>query len=959
MLLAAAGVAVLLLPIRPSRWEWFVWIVLAPIVYLSWVVFYLTLSAVVIHYLGSRYPKPRHFVAEPGLQSLSREDLGVRTAVICYLQWGLVETLPLARATGRIPCLSRLWMRAYSPSLNLGTGVGVSGHILDPDLTEVGDNSVLGVGSVLVAHAMTRREDGAVSYTSARIKIGRRVTLGGQVYIGLGCVIEDNAILQPRAVADPFTHIPAGEVWGGNPATFLRKRTDTEFAQLEPEHAQAAEPIHEASQSTLAIPRGGPGPSSAARDLVIATLQLDPDHLPSELSITGCAEWDSLGQIAIAAALFDRYGIAIEGEEAFRIRTLQDVSNLMSGTNGERPSNGPEDAAVRAAAASPVSIAAAEAPALPDDVEMLPLVDAQEATRALAIRFDSEPRGSQILRLCVAASFTIQPVASALRVWGRAFGFEIECQFADYDQIIQTLVDPEGPFAANVGGVNIVLTRPEDLVPEFGIDSTTRLEDFLNALRSYAANAASPAQLLVGTLPPVVSTFSHVSERLAAELRDRWNTAIEQLPGVVVVEFGRSVQNLGIAQARSTQAELSARAPYSPQLYQALAIELVRSIRGTRRAPAKVILLDCDNTLWGGVVGEVGLKGIQLGPDGAGRSFQMLQRYLKRLEARGILLAVVSKNELSDVLEVFEKHPAMILRSNDIVAWRVNWEPKSKSIRDLADELRLGLDSFVLLDDDPVVRMEVKSLVPDVHVVPLPSDPSQYCETLGRLWLFDAPRATTLDVSRTRMMHEDSRRQKESASAANQQNFLAGLNLQVEIASVAELEWARVAQLTLRTNQFNLSLKRRALEEVRLVAADHAVLVVKAQDKFGDYGLVGVCIFKSDERSGVCAIDTLLMSCRALGRGVEDAFLHGIAAVAARQGASRLRARYVAGPRNSQVRHFLARCGFDEIEPDVFARSLDELPPLPTHIRLNERIAQEIDRTSDRSREHAPDVAPG
>jgi FkbH-like protein len=942
MLLAAAGVAALLfLAGAGHQWPWFVWVVMAPVVYLCWVVLYLVIAAFTTYQLGRRYPKPRHFVMRPG-QGRSPEGLGILTAATCYRRLAIVEMLPFARATGRIRGLTNLFLRAYSPSVHIGSGVINVGILCDPDLTEVGDNAVLGGKSSIVAHTVAVREDGALVYTSAPVKIGRRATIGGEAYVALGCVIGEDAVLEQRSVAAPFTHIPPGEVWAGNPASFRRKRTASsapDLPQPKTEPTSAASASDMAAHVSPTMSSGTPSlPTAALRELVVGALQLDPDEVPAELSSGTCAEWDSLGQVAIAAAVFDRYGIVVAGDDVFRIRTLRDLADLI--TSDKREPAHPEERTRGANNGTIVSapvVAQDASSVLPDDVEMLPLVEPQEATRALAERFDREPARAQHLRVCIAASFTMQPVAPPLRVWGRAFGFDIDCYFAEYDQIVQTLLDPDGQFAANRHGMNVVLARPEDLVSNSAEDPTARIGHVLDALRSFNADPASRGQLLVGTLPPVVSAYSDVTERLAGSMREHWASALEQMPGVDIFEFGRTVEFLGIERARSSQTEVLARAPYSPQLYQALGIALIRSIRATRRAPAKVIALDCDNTLWGGVVGEIGLDGIQLGPDGPGRSFQLFQRYLKGLQARGVLLVVASRNEPSDVREVFEKHPEMILRPDDIASWRVNWEPKSQNIRELAEELRLGVDSFVFLDDDPVVQMEVKNLVPGVHVVPLPSDPSRYCETLARLWLFDAPRPTTVDASRTRMMHEESRRLEESRSIRSLDEFLAGLELQIEMGPPVEQEWARVAQLMQRTNQFNLSLKRRTLEELRSVAADRLVMVVKAQDRFGDYGLVGTCILVPPDGSGACEIDTLLISCRALGRGVEDAFLHGIAAVAAGQGASRLLTRYVEGPRNAQVRTFLTRCGFDEIERNVFSRPLDELPVLPTHVHFQER----------------------
>ena len=224
MLLAAAGIAALLFLVGAGpQWPWFAWILVAPIIYLCWVIMYLAICAFSTRRMGRRYPKPRHFVTRPG-QGRSPESLGFRTASMCHWRWALVEKLPFARATGMIPCLSKLWMRAYSPTLHLGSGVLNLGFISDPDLTEIGDNALIGSVSAVVAHITVARGDGTLVFTSAPIRIGHRVTVGGGASVALGCIIGDDAVLEPCAVVPPFTKIPAGEVWGGHPATFLRKR---------------------------------------------------------------------------------------------------------------------------------------------------------------------------------------------------------------------------------------------------------------------------------------------------------------------------------------------------------------------------------------------------------------------------------------------------------------------------------------------------------------------------------------------------------------------------------------------------------------------------------------------------------------------------------------------------------------------------------------------------------------
>ena len=635
----------------------------------------------------------------------------------------------------------------------------------------------------------------------------------------------------------------------------------------------------------------------------------------------------------------------VDDGELYRIRTLHDVADAIAGRRLAEPT---VDAGIDPSVASSVDEHSAQTgpePSLPDDLEMLPLLDPRDATRLLAERVQAEQGNDENatpLRVAIAATFTAQPVATSLRLWGRASGFEIDCHFADYDQIMQTLIDDSSAFGTNGDGVNVLLLRPEDLTSESPEQAGAQIEQILQAIHHFTETRQSRGQLLVGTLPPVVSSFSLTDQQEIDALRHEWRSRLGSIPGVEMFDFSRLVERIGIDEARSNSGEALHRAPYSPRLYQELGIALVRQIRSKRRSPAKVIAVDCDNTLWGGVVGEVGPEGIQLGPDGPGRSFQLFQHYLKHLKNRGILLAVVSRNEERDVLDVFENHPEMILRPDDIATWAVNWNHKSENLRELAEEMNLGIDSFVFLDDDPAVRAEVMTRRPEVHVVPMPADPAAYCETLSRLWLFDGAQATAVDAARTQMMQEESRRKREQRTVGSLDQFLASLELRVEMGPPSDQEWPRVAQLTQRTNQFSLSLKRRTLEEVKSLGPDTSVLVLKASDRFGDYGLVGVGIVKRGSGIRTSEIDTLLMSCRALGRGVEDAFLHGLAQVAAWQGADTLVAPFVDGPRNGMIKDFLVRSGFNETESNLWTLSIAQLPPLPDHVDFRDPERVEI-----------------
>lgn len=935
---AAAIVAILDAIAETASWSRLRWAFAVPVLYILWLGGYLALAALLYRQVGRRWPKPRRVVFGKGVRMAPADVMSLMTVGACYQGFAVVHGLPLVRGFGNGV------LRAYSPSVHLGTWVSNWGYVYDPDLTYIGDRVLIGARALVVAHSVTVRPDGASVYVSAPVRIDARVTIGGDSIVSMGCTIGADAIIEPGSVVAPFTHVPAGEVWGGHPAVCRRRRADgSEAAPAEAGEADAA---------------GGPPPTGAriaphetstesARALVLGALDLRADQAPADLSSDTCAAWDSLGQVSIAAAIYDRYGVTVGAAQVFRLRTLRDVADAVAGHASAAPA--------RSALEIPRSdgFAGSTAPhrvngSLPRDPEMLPLLDVQESTTALAACLGEQSVDGEPLPVLIASSFTAQPLAPALTLWAKAFGINVQCRFAAFNRVVETLLNGNGASAPHGHELTVVLTRPEDLMFTASAEAPgTQADEILDAVQHAAAKHAGQRRLLVGTLPPVVSAFGLYDRPNVETLRHRYRTRLEATAGAEVFDFAEVVERLGADRARSNESEVLTRGPYSPELYQRLAVAMVRQIRMARRAPAKVIAIDCDHTIWGGVVGEVGLEGLELGPDGPGRSFQLFQRYLKQLKQRGLLLVVVSKNEERDVRDVFANHPGMVLQADDIAAWRVNWRHKSENLRELAQELNLALDSFVFLDDDPASRLEVETRLPDVHVVPLPPSPANYCETLSRLWLFDGARPTDVDAARTRMAQDEQRRQQERAAAPTLETYLDGLDLRVHMHPAAERDWPRLAQLTQRTNQFNLSLKRRTIDELKAIANEGVVLALEAADRFGDYGLVGLCVLRSPEGDGTAQVDTLLMSCRALGRGVEDAFFHGIATTAVEIGASAIVAPHVEGPRNAQIKDFLTRCGFEETQPHRWTRPLRDLPELPAHVRFQRAaaVAQPVRRS--------------
>ena len=346
----------------------------------------------------------------------------------------------------------------------------------------------------------------------------------------------------------------------------------------------------------------------------------------------------------------------------------------------------------------------------------------------------------------------------------------------------------------------------------------------------------------------------------------------------------------------STRDDL-AHIPYTDEYYAALAVQLARRIHSIKVAPAKVLALDCDNTIWSGVVGEDGVEGIKLTEPYLG-----LQEFAVTLQAKGILICLVSKNTEADVLEVFEKRSEMRLKSAHLVSHRINWQPKSANIRSLAAELNLGLDAFVFIDDNPVECAQMRAELPQVTTLLLPPE-SDISTFVRHLWPFDKLTVTAEDAARTQMYRENSARRAVESSAGDIGEFLATLNLKIDIAPPSPEEWARIEQLTQRTNQFNFTTLRRTAAELKAeVASGFHVLRVRVSDRFGDYGLVGAMVARAAD--GVLSVENVLLSCRVLGRGVEHAMLRHLGDLAKSSGLNHVALSYLPTARNIPARAF-------------------------------------------------------
>lgn len=358
----------------------------------------------------------------------------------------------------------------------------------------------------------------------------------------------------------------------------------------------------------------------------------------------------------------------------------------------------------------------------------------------------------------------------------------------------------------------------------------------------------------------------------------------------------------------------------------------VKAVMGTNK---KCIVLDLDNTLWGGIVGEDGFNGIKLGLTPPGNAFVEFQRTILALNQRGIILAINSKNNEDDALEVLRKHPYMILREENFASIRINWNDKVTNMREIAEELNIGLDSMVFFDDDPVNREYMNLNLPEVLTVDLPSDPALYTPTLHNINDFSVLKITDEDIQRKDMYLQEKKRKDYEKGVTSLEDFLKQLEIKLTIKKANQFTIPRISQLTLKTNQFNLTTRRYQEEEITKFSQDDNMLVGCAQveDKFGDNGITGVFIVKK-ENPKEWSIDTFLLSCRVMGREVEKGILSYIIKKADENKIEHLKAQYIPTQKNKPVESFLSDCGFKK-EGDSWIYSIRSSFKAPDYMKVS------------------------
>ena len=506
--------------------------------------------------------------------------------------------------------------------------------------------------------------------------------------------------------------------------------------------------------------------------------------------------------------------------------------------------------------------------------------------------------------ISIVASYTAEPIAESLDFLFERIGLPYVVNFAPYGQVFQQLLDREGVFGNDQSVCNVMLLRLEDLLStsSYSNDSIDTLQslisqlagDFVDAISVYCRFSKTPLLLIV--TPSQNNAIQACSRTFLKEIA----SATADFSQVVIRDFD-SISSLYTVPGVFDQAsERYGHVPYTSEAFAALACYVCRYAVTINSPEKKVIVLDCDNTLWSGVCGEDGYDGVRVYG-----GYLQLQAFMLEQYAMGRLLCLASKNTQADVERVFENNKSMLIKPDQLVAWRINWQPKSHNLKALSKELNLGLDSFVFIDDNPVEIAQVRSECPQVLALQLPDDEQKIQDFLNHIWAFDKHQITSEDRQRTKTYQDNARRQELQRETGSLQAFLKKLELQIDISPLSDETRSRAAQLTQRTNQFNTVTRR--LDEAALLDfindQKNSGFAVHVKDRFGDYGHVGVVLARSiDDR---LIVTDFMLSCRALGKGVEHKMLAYMAQLALDQGFDRVEVEYKASDRNEPVYLFL------------------------------------------------------
>lgn len=580
----------------------------------------------------------------------------------------------------------------------------------------------------------------------------------------------------------------------------------------------------------------------------------------------------------------------------------------------------------------------------------------------------SEKKSS--LKIAIEGSFNLELLKPPLREAFLHSGIITEIYIGGYTLYPQEILSPGSPLYNFNPDVILLLLHTKDIFSELYSSPLSLIMNEEEALalayeRSTAIinyveqflKTSDKSYILITTLStpsktPLGSLTSNISSAYRGIVHSYNKHIIEFAKNndrVFVIDTNSIILSIGEKDSYDYRMWYLARCIWSREFVRLLGKRIVQLWKAIRGEGKKCLVLDLDNTLWGGIIGEDGIGGIALGGEGPGFAYKEFQQNVKVLKDRGILLAINSKNNYDDVKDVFEKHPEMILKESDFAAQRINWRDKVDNMKEIAEELNIGIDSFVFIDDNPVEREIIKRCLPDIVVPDFPPDISSLSEWFIEICCeyFNSVRITKEDIAKSEQYRVKKEIEKLKITICSKEEFLKSLEMTAVIRKLQKEHLHRIAQLTQKTNQFNLTTKRYTEADIEAIETGERGIVFSLQliDKFTDNGIIGVVIYTRDDgNEKAWWIDTLLLSCRVIGREIEKAFISYTAQVLKKEkGAEILYGEYIPTPKNKIVSTFYEEMGFSKVERkderNIWAAEINTtITEIPEFIRIKSEV---------------------
>jgi len=555
------------------------------------------------------------------------------------------------------------------------------------------------------------------------------------------------------------------------------------------------------------------------------------------------------------------------------------------------------------------------------------------------------------LKVAILPSFTLNGLDETFHVKCSEIGIRYQSYVADYNQYNQEILNPESDFYNFSPDITFLILDIRSLLGDYfyfpySISSAERkslvkekINELGNLILQFKNNSSSKLVITNFNIPSyspngIIETKSEFGfHEMIHEINESLRNIVKNQNSIYVYDFNQFVSKYGeknIFDYRQFHlGSIQIAFNYIPYF----AYELMSYVKTMLGVSRKCIVLDLDNTLWGGIVGEDGFDGIELDQTSNGKAFVEFQKQLLSLWQQGIILAINSKNNFDDAMKVIREHPDMILREKHFASIQINWDDKAQNIKQIAEEINIGLNSIVFFDDDKFNQERIKQEFPEVLTVDMPNDPSQYSSILTNLNDFNVLQRTEEDTKRGEMYAQQRQRKQFENTVSNLDQFLKQLDIKVKIKKSNEFLIPRISQLTLKTNQFNLTTRRYQEEEIRKFSKDENFTVgcVQVLDKFGDNGVTGAYVVKKNGTSWI--LDTFLLSCRIIGRGVEDAMLSHILKDAKNNGIKEFKAEFIPTSKNKPAENFLSEFGFEK-QDKFWVYNLNNNIKSPNHLMV-------------------------